>query len=58
MAGDAEVVVDLKIENQEKAIEAVIEKAKDNVQAAGGIRQTGIRNKRIKFSLKSSIIYK
>lgn len=36
----AEGVVDLEIENREKAIEAVIEKAKDNVQAAGGIRET------------------
>lgn len=36
----AEGVVDLDVENRDKAIEEVTEKAKDNLVAAGGIRNT------------------
>lgn len=36
----AEGVVDLEVENREKAIEEVAEKAKDNLEAAGGVRNT------------------
>lgn len=36
----AEGVVDLEVENREAAIDNVIEKAKDNLQSAGGIRNS------------------